>query len=122
MVLVVPTEQHHNTTVVQHLASKQEAVHQNHPTHLSCCNAADALLNPAAQVRLPQVVQAHAPVGADQGLTQGRGVKRLGGNVLHGIPTLQLLLDVLCRTQEVMGRGIGCPACLTCTYASSHSL
>ena len=129
MVSVAPTGQHHDTNVLQHLASKQEAVHHSNPTHLSCCNAADALLNPAPQVRLPQVVQAHAPVGADQGLAQGCGVKGLRGNVLHGIPTLQLLLDVLCRThtdrqgqcwRELVG-GIGGMPTLACKKRARHA-
>lgn len=68
------------------------------PSHLSCCDAADALLYPAPQVGLPQVVQAHAPVGADQGLPQGRGREGLRGVVLDSIAALQLLLDVLCST------------------------
>lgn len=69
-----------------------------HPyVHLSCCYAADALLDASPQVRLPQVVQPHAAVGADQGLPKGRWRKCLCRLVLDCIPALQLLLYVLCR-------------------------
>jgi hypothetical protein len=72
--------------------------------HLSRCYAADALLDASPQDRLPQVVQPHAPVGADQGLPKRCWRKRLRHIILHGIATLQLLLDVLCRRQGPQGR------------------
>ena len=66
----------------------------------SCCYPADALLDAPPQVWLPQVVEAHAPVGTDQALTQGGGPEGQLG-VLGGITVLKLLLDVLCREREM---------------------
>lgn len=86
-----------NSTHTRSASTNAQSQRSHHPSHLSCCNAADPLLNPAPQVRLPQIVQSHAPVGTDEGFTQRGGGEGLGDIILHCIATLQLLLDMLCR-------------------------